>query len=386
MGMAYFRAGDVSEARRAFSRAIDISLAADMPIAAVPLLCHLAEVCLLQGQLRQAMQISKRAMQLGAVDGRPVSAAGFAGLELAKIQYERNELPEAERYLSEGLELLSRGGIAESFGNMYAVLAQVKQAQGDFKGAQEAIQQAMQVVPDGDIPRLSIQVSAYQARIWLAQGRLDLAARWACDYGRVGETEYLREFEDLTLARVLLAQGELSAALALLDALLSSAEAAGRMGRVIEMLALRALALRALGDLDGALGALGRALRLAEPEGYVRVFLDEGKPMGELLRQMAAGGIATDCAGRLLAVLGSESKDDTQAARLTSLAEPLTGREMEVLQLLAQGFTNPEIAQRLFISLPTVKSHTRNIYGKLGVHSRREAAAQARTLGILPPV
>jgi LuxR family maltose regulon positive regulatory protein len=200
----------------------------------------------------------------------------------------------------------------------------------------------------------------------------------------VGETEVLREFEDLTLARVLLAQDASAEALALLQKLLPQAEDDGRVGRAIEMHALEALALQMLGEGERALDGLARALGLAEPEGYVRLFVEAGEPMVALLQKAAARGIAPAYVTGLLGAFGpSAHASVTSSAQ--PLAEPLTERELQVLHLIAEGLTNPEIAQRLFISLPTVKSHARNIYGKLGVHRRRQAVAQARALGILPP-
>jgi LuxR family maltose regulon positive regulatory protein len=379
LGMAHFRAGEVPEAHRAFSQASEIALAAKLNFAAVPFLCNLAEVEIAQARLRQAMQTCKRAGQLAIVDGVPASVAGFVGLEMSKILYEWNDLQAAERHLLDGLELLSQSGISESFGSGHAVWAQIKQALGDREGARAAVRQAVQIAARENIPRLVGLVSAYQARIWLAQGRLDLAARWAEEYRQTGETEYLREFEDLTLARVLLAEGQAAEALALLDAILAPARAAGRMNTAIEIQVLRALALP---TLDGALDALGQALSQAEPEGYVRRFVDEGEPMRGLLKQAAARGIEPRYVGRLLAAFGPSPGAGAQA--LQPLVEPLTDRELEVLDLLAEDLSNREIGWRLFVSLPTVKSHTRNIYGKLGVHSREEAVARARALGILP--
>jgi LuxR family maltose regulon positive regulatory protein len=248
----------------------------------------------------------------------------------------------------------------------------------------------VRITQGNDIARLAVQTSAYQARIWLAQGRLDLATRWARDYRESDEPEYLREFEGLTLARVLLAQGEPATAQSLLDTLLPPAEAAGRMGAVIEALALHALARQATGDGDGALDALVRALEMAEPEGYVRVFLDAGQPMAALLQNALARGLAVDYAKKLLDAFQPSGPPQARpdvtrpTVQQTALIEPLTDREIEVLLCLAEGLSNAEVARRLFISLPTVKSHTRNIYGKLGVHDRKAAVAQALTLGILP--
>jgi len=327
---------------------------------------------------------------MAIVDGARTSVAGLAGLELGKILYEQNDLPTAERHVSESLDLLSRSGTTDSFGLGHALLARIRQARGKDDGALAAIQRAIQIAQGFDIARISTLIAAHRARIWLAQGKLELAGRWARDYGGLGEVEYLCEFEDLTLARVLLAQNKPAEALALLDTLLLPAEAAGRMGTAIEISALRGLALQALGEPSAnsggapgrALEALKRALQLAEPEGYARVFMDAGEPMAHLLRQAARHGIAPTYVGQLLAALGASTEGQAEI-ELSPLVEPLSDREIEVLGLLAEGLSNPEIAQRLFISLPTVKSHTRNIYGKLGVHSRKQAVVQARALGIL---
>ncbi|MBN1138587.1 MAG: AAA family ATPase [Anaerolineae bacterium] len=380
LGMAHSRAGEAAEAHDAFSQAAQAAISAGLNFVAVPFLCNLAEIEIVQARLWQAMQTCEEAGQLAIVDGAPASVAGFVRLQAAKILYEWNDLHAAKRHLLEGLELLSQGGISESFGSGHAVLARIKQALADHEGARKAAQQAVQIAQRENVPRLVDLTSAYQARIWLAQGQIDLAARWADEYRQSGETEYLREFEDLTLARVLLAEGQSAEAVALLDARLAPARAAGRMGAVIEIQALRALALPTPGE---ALDALGQALSLAEPEGYVRLFLDGGEPMQALLKRAAARGIAPRYASRLLAAFGPPGEVVAKAPQ--PLVEPLTDRELEVLHMLAEDLSNREIGRRLFISLPTVKSHTRNIYGKLGVHNREEAVAQAQAMGILPP-
>jgi LuxR family maltose regulon positive regulatory protein len=203
---------------------------------------------------------------------------------------------------------------------------------------------------------------------------------------------HLRKYEYLLLARVLIEQDQPDEALALLGPLLQRMEQQGRIGLVIEIQVLRALALQAQGDDAQAMTALERALALAQPGGYVRIFIDEGPPMAQLLYEAAARGIAPEYTGRLLAAFEVETKDDglkTKAAdsssvlRPSSLIEPLSERELEVLQLIAEGLSNREIAQKLFLSVSTVKVHTYNIYGKLGVHSRTKAVAKARALGIL---
>ena len=286
----------------------------------------------------------------------------------------------------EGLGLLRHGGIGAHFGNLDAALAQTRQALGDQDGARSTIERAVQVAQSANITRLVLQARAYQARIWLAQGELELARGWARDYRRIGATEYVRDFEDCTLARVLLAEGQPGEASALLESLVPPVEANGRRGTLIEILALRALAQQALGEEAAAADGLARALYLAEPEGYIRIFVDMGPAMASLLKQAATRGVAPAYTSQLLAAFGEEHLHGvaSYAPQMQPLVEPLTERELEVLQLLAEELSNAEIGQRLFISLPTVKSHTRNIYGKLGVHSRKQAVAQARALGILP--
>jgi LuxR family transcriptional regulator, maltose regulon positive regulatory protein len=384
LGMAHLRAGEVVEAFEAFSEAADVALAAGLNFAAVPFLCNVAETLILKGQLQRALSVCNQAKGLGRVEGQPMFAAGFIELELAKIRYEWNELQVAEEHLRAGLELLAQGGISEAFGGMHGLLSQVLQAQGDAEGARAAAQQGVHIAQQNNIPRLVLQASAYQARTWLAQGRLDLASAWARDYEQVGETEYLREFEDLTLVRVLLAEHRAAEALGMLDKRLAVATRAGRVGHAIEIQALRALALHALGEPAAASEAIDQTLVLAAPGGYVRTFLDMGPPLVPLLRRAVSQGTTPQHTACLLAAFGRD-EPIKPALRRQPLVEPLTERELEVLHLLAQQLSNREIGQHLFVSLPTVKSHTRSIYGKLAVHSREEAVARARALAILPP-
>jgi LuxR family maltose regulon positive regulatory protein len=362
---------------------------------------------------------------------------------LGELWREWNDLEAATRYLTEGIELIRQWAETGTLEG-YLHLARVRQAKGDEDGARQAIQKAQQLALKTDTTEVDdLSVALQQAQLWVAQGNLEAALRWIeerelalsarpelvlsrvegqsrreaegpalslvegldRDVGPAAlETRddlldyHLRKYEYLVLARVLMAQDRPDEALVLLEPLLPRMEQQGRIGLVIEIQMLRALAFQAQGDDAQAMIALERALALAEPGGYVRIFIDEGPPMAQLLYETAARGIAPEYAGRLLAAFEIETKDEKPVLSLSkepepddsfsvlrppSLVEPLSERELEVLQLIAEGLSNREIAQELFLSVSTVKVHTYNIYGKLGVHSRTKAVAKARALGIL---
>jgi LuxR family maltose regulon positive regulatory protein len=279
----------------------------------------------------------------------------------------------------------------------YLGLARVRQAQGDPDGARDALRKAK---------RLSHRMKSYvylrrwvedcQIRLWLAQENLEAAARWADQSGLRADDEasFLRELERIILARVLVARGRdqpgeryLADALDLLARLLEAAKTAGWMGKVIEILVLQALAFQGQGDTYRALVALERALALAEPQGYVRTFVDEGTPMARLLRAAVAHGVAPGYAGELLDAFEAwehrPAEDLLTPAPTPALVDPLTERELEVLRLLRTDLSGPEMAAELVVSINTVKTHIKRIYSKLNVHSRYEAVARARELELL---
>ena len=218
----------------------------------------------------------------------------------------------------------------------------------------------------------------------LLQGRLGEALDWARNQGLSAEDEltYVREFEHITLARLLLARGSAPEALALLDRLLLAAEDGGRTGSLIEILVLQALALQSRRHMDAALVPLERALRLAEPEGYVRVFVDEGPPIASLLQAARRHGIAPKYVRQLLASIG-EPENRAPSEQGFIKVEPLSERELDVLRLLASELDGPDIARELTVSLSTMRTHTRSIFNKLGVSSRRAAVRRAEELRLL---
>jgi LuxR family maltose regulon positive regulatory protein len=227
--------------------------------------------------------------------------------------------------------------------------------------------------------------SAVMARMLIAAGELDEAARWARDERLSADDEvtYVREFEHATLARLRLAQGAAAEAQPLLARLLAAAEEGKRIGSAIDILVAQSLAFASMGDERAAMASLDRALELAHPEGYVRVFLDEGRPLLSLLRRMPKDAAAAEAVAALLTTTESGAAAPPDAAG-QGLVEPLSQRELDVLRLLAGDLDGPAIAAELFVSLNTVRTHTKNIYAKLGVNSRRAAVRRGADLGLLP--
>jgi LuxR family maltose regulon positive regulatory protein len=357
---------------------------------------------MLRGSSHEAEALYNQALNTAVDDrGRLQPIAGIALIGLGRMEVERHDLEAAERRLTEGIALAHRWGEVGTISG-YTGLARVRQAQGDGQGALEAVQTALQVAERFDAMEVDdIGAALCRARLWIAQGNIEAAARWAeeRELERDLSLEMLREEirsayslyrfgEYAAWVRLLLAQDRPGDALNVLAPLLQAAEDAGWVIYCASALALKALALQAQGKLPQALAALERALALAEPGGFVHMFVEKGPPLAQLLYQAAAEGIAPQYAGRLLAAFpDSEAPEPFQEtpAERAAMVEPLTEREREVLQLVAEGLSNREIAQRLFLALSTVKVHTYNIYGKLGVHSRTQAVAKARALGILPP-
>ena len=292
------------------------------------------------------------------------------------------------QHLLTSKELGEYAGLPQNRYRWRVAMARIREAEGDLGSALELLDEAERLYV-GDFHPNVRPVPAMRARVLVAQGALGEALSWARERDLSSEDDlgYLREFEHITLARLLLARHAaepvgrfLDEATRLLERLLRAADEGARAGSVIEILVVQALAHQARGDLPAALASLERALTSAEPEGYVRLFVDEGRPMASLLRAAAKQGIAPGYVRRLLAAV-NQAADRTPANQ--HLIEPLSERELDVLRLLGSDLDGPDIARELTVSLNTVRTHTKNIYAKLGVNSRRAAVRRGKELDLL---
>ena len=357
----------------------------------------LGEVQRAHGNLDAALATYRQALEEAGESQTAITGPAHVGL--AQVLYERDELTAALDHATRGITLCQQLTFTQSLATGVAVVARIRHAHGDAAGALEAIGEAGQAGLSPQVITLLNPVPAQRARLQLAQGDVAAAARWAQQRGLGPDDKpgYPREPEYLVLARVLLAQDRPGAALALLERLHAAAVSQDRAGSVIEIGALRALALAAAGEETAAVDALAGALTLACPQGYVRVFADEGPPMAALLgalvaaqraEQAAARGVPLGCLARVLGAFGEKpaapGAGRGAAAVVPGLVEQLTARELEVLALLAEGAPNPRIAGQLVVSLDTVKKHVSHLLGKLGAANRTEAVTRARQLGLIP--
>ena len=384
LGIAHFSGGEPIPAGRALEQAVELSQPAGFPdlrLAAMAVLGHVKDS---QALLREAIGIHRDVLELAkTMNAHQAPAAGMAHLGIAEVLYEWNDVPGAARHTEEAIGLLERGRFMAYLLFGHSLRVRIHCAEGDLVGAQGALERAEQLARGTDLAYMAAELSGLRARLLLAQGQTELAARWAADYGRnpTDEFDRAREVEQMAVSRVLIALADPGAALSLLRPLQQAAEAAGRRWHVIRILALRALATAAQDDLNGALAALDEALSLAETEGFVRSFVDEGEPIAKLLRRALSRSSVPSYAARLLAAFDKEPQPNRFSQDI--LVEPLTAREMDVLRLIVAGLSNPEIADELFIAISTVKSHVNHIYGKLGVSNRVEAVTQAQALGLV---
>jgi LuxR family maltose regulon positive regulatory protein len=392
-GVSHWATGALEAAYNAFAAWVEHTRAAGNLAFALASGFYLAEIRLAQGQLREAARLYRQFLNLVPADHEALRmAAPNLHLGLAVIAHEQGDAQAATLHLRTSQEQGEQAALIDWPFRWRLAQARTAESSGNWEAALDLLDAAERRYLPNPVPNLR-PVAALKARVYLRQGNLAAATAWvaACNITATDDLSYRREFEHSILARVLIARyrrehltGDLHDALNLLTRLHAAAEAGGRIGSQIEILLLQSLAHEALGDSGQARIPLQRALALAEPEGYVRLFVDEGAPLARLLeREMDAGGGMQTYLQRLQAAFATRLTAHPASLALHPAAEPLTAREREVLHLIAEGLSNQELAARLHLSPQTVKVHTRNIYSKLGVTSRTQAVARGRDLGFL---
>jgi LuxR family maltose regulon positive regulatory protein len=356
--------------------------------------CVLARQNIAQGKLHEAEAVYQKAVYyLPDPLDHHLGAGALIEVGLADLAYEWNRLDDARSHLQTGLVNLQRWEKADDLALAFATLAKIHLAQANSAEAAETIEEANRLLQTrGVFSEVRGVVESVQVRIWLAQNDIQAAARWAAPLYETLKSKARLGFENelnhISLARVLIAQDRPEEAATLLSRLEQDARSNRRNGRLIQILALQSLVQGQLGQIDRANASLGECLELAEPQGYLRAFLDEGRPMERLLNGWLAQsetGHLRDYVNRLLPLLDAQTLPGDRAEYPSegALIEPLTAREVEILQQIALGKTNKEIAAHFVLSPGTVKAHTSNIYRKLAVSNRTEAVARARQLGLV---
>jgi LuxR family maltose regulon positive regulatory protein len=394
LAQAYTIAEDFPAAYDAFAEAEAASRAAGNPFLALTALINLATIEIQQGRLRQAAGTCRRALQLDDLRDQPLMGLAHTGMGIVACEW--NDLAGAREHLERGIALLELGGDSRVM-LAYSELAHVHQARGDLSAVQAVFARAEEtgrrLAYPGAMPLLEQLLERLAVRAALAGGNLDAAERWVTQYlaGPGNPVPYRRDGDLLMIARIRLAAGRPDAALDVLTGLHETANTVGRTRTIIQLRVLQAIAWAAQGQPAHALAALAEALTLAEPEGYMRVFLDEGAPLVPVLRQARARGITPAYTRKLLAAFeaagptpgGPQAPAPSTVGPAPALVEPLSERERAVLRLLVAGLSAPEIAGTLVVGTSTVKTHLKNIYGKLDVHSRAEAVDRARALQLI---
>ena len=417
-GLASWAAGDLRAAYRGYSACVDGLTQAGHIADVLGCSITLGDLLITQGRLGDALATYEGALTLAGRQPGVLRGTADMYVAISQIALERGDLPTAEAYLRRSHHLGERLGLPQNPYRSRVAMARLQFAQGDVAGAVDLLADAQRVYTGDFLPNVR-PIPALRARMLAAAGRLDEALDWAVEH-RVSvddDLSYAHEYEHVTMARVLLAQYRAQRlepavrdASRVLERLLGAAERGERTGSVIEILVLQALVHHAGGDVIAAVSALERVAGLAEPEGYVRVFAEQGPPMMALLRLLADKRPTWTYVRRLLAAaappapavtashvpaapvsaprLSPTPVSSVRAARVAetvggTVVDPLSDRELQVLRLLATDLDGPDVARRLVVSLNTLRTHTRNIYAKLGVNSRRAAVRRAGELNLL---
>jgi LuxR family maltose regulon positive regulatory protein len=384
LGLAAWAAGDLGNAVETFTEAVASLHAAGMVADELGATVVLANLWLGRGRPVEARRLYERALASAESHPGPVlSTTGDLHVGLADLLREQGDLEAAARHLDSARELGDRASLLENRHRWYTASAALLRAHGDLDGAVAMLDRAEPLYLPGYFPDVR-PIAATRARVRIAQGRLDDARAWARERGTspTDPVAHLTEYDQLTLARLLVAEGHADDAVELLDRVLDAAEAADRRGSLVEGRAVRALAHDVTGDSDRAAADLPLALTEGVPAGYCRLFLDEGEPMAELLARLA-GAAAHDVRLQAEHLLASARTPPVPAPAHLPSAEELSERELEVLRLLSSELSGPEIARQLFVSVNTLRTHTKHIFTKLDVNTRRAAVRRASDLNLL---
>lgn len=410
LGLSFWTTGDLEAAKRMYAEGMAGLRRAGYLSDLMGCALALADIQIAQGHLRDAMRTYDRALQLAADHGTP-ALRGTADMLVGKSELfrEHNNLLAAVQFLTKSKEQGEYTGLPQNRYRWCVAMALIREAEGDLDGALELLDEA-ELLYMGDFSPNVRPIAAVRARLWAMQGKIDEAFNWVREQGLSAEDDlsYLREFEHITLARILLVcyrrehqSGVIQEASGLLERLLSAAETGGRSRSKILIRILQALVHQAQGDIQAALAPLHQALGLAEPEGYVRLFVDEGEPMKKILLEASSLKIFPAYTHMLLVAFEAEQRKGSEVDSLPltlslpimvmaepktardTLVEPLSQRELEVLRLFRTELSGPEIAQELMVALSTVRTHTKSIYSKLSVNSRRAAVRRATELKLI---
>jgi len=391
LGVAYRYKGQLQAALDVYNEILPTAQSLGGNSIAVLCYLHLGNLYSEMAQLHRAKELYEDALDLTERHtGRPdMPFTGYVYVNIGGILRQWNQLEEAYRLTNKGLALCRDWNVADILAFSCLELAYIHQVLGNEEEALSSLQEGIHV-----FDRISSWggkiAAAHRVKFDLARGDIGSAEIWAQKNGLDidGDFEFHREIEYLALARVYIAMARFDEARTLAERIIRIAQDIGKSQTVLEGLILLSLVFSAQGENDQALVPLEKALSIGEPGGYMRIFVDEGPPMAQLLYEALNRGIMPDYVRRLLAAFPvaepEGASSTTPQVDQSGLIEPLSDRELEVLHLIAEGLTNPEIAARLYLSLHTVKTHTRNIYGKLNVHNRTQAIAQARAFGLLP--
>ena len=406
-GLVLWTIGDLKAARQMYLEGIVYLQRAGYMADSTGAALALADIVIVQGHLREAISIYEQALRFASEHGEP-NLRGTADMlvGMSELYLEQNNLQAAIHCLQRSKEQGEHTGLPQNRYRWRVAMARIRAAEGDLNGALDLLHEAERLYASDFSPNVR-PVAALKGRIWVVQGRLDEALDWvrAQELSAEDELSYLHEYEHITLARILLAHYKRNRAdyviqetAALLERLLKEAQAGGRAKSEIEILILQALVQHVQGDISAALLPLRRALALAEPKGYLRIFVDEGSPMKQLLREAANQAITPSYTRKLLEAFNDEQpvsqvssplpvsqaliEPEVQPAK-AFLVESLSQRELEILRLFKTELSGPEIARELVVALSTVRTHTKSIYSKLNVNSRRAAVKRAIELGLI---